>query len=190
MKKQHILVLAAGLFAAGIAVAGDEALNLAKYPMLKAIMDNDLEKVKKLVRSGLDVNKEYDGMTVLEAAIASEASPEIVELLLKNKANVNVNKALVSLAVRSAWDDKFISRMQQHKNVIRMLLDQGADVFERSTYADGYSAYDLVTSYLNTLSPERLAALKKQPEVQEIITMVKEAAKKQKSGQKVSRRVK
>jgi len=70
-------------------------------PFCISIVKGDIETVKKLIELGTDVNEKSNGMTPL--MIASRYNRvEIVELLLKNGANINLKDSKGKTALQHA----------------------------------------------------------------------------------------
>jgi len=85
--------------------------------LLKALIDDDLTKVKKMINDGADVNmKDSHNQTVLSYA----SSPDIVKALIENGADVNANSGGTT-PLKSA---STLGRL----DVVRELLDKGADI--------------------------------------------------------------
>ena len=91
----------------------------------KAVQKNSLQRVKRLLSSGLlDVNYCYWlGQTLLSTA-ANSSSVQIVQLLLNRGAENNLFDALIAAVHRDRLD------------VVQVLLDAGADVNKADEFGD------------------------------------------------------
>jgi len=109
--KKSIVYLGVALLALGnVAIASNldnnpvtkvYVANETLSPLCNAVVQGDFETVKKMVEFGSDVNEKSNGMTPL--MIASRYNRvEIVELLLKNGANINLKDAKGKTALQHA----------------------------------------------------------------------------------------
>ena len=119
MKKiLFVLVFNFGLFALGYSQDKNQGL-------YKAITQNDVEQVAKLLQDSADANYVISSgafeMTMLNAAINVSKNKNIVELLLKNKADVNFKDAFNTTALMYAASSG-------NKEIVDLLLSYGADV--------------------------------------------------------------
>lgn len=109
--KKSIVYLGVALLAFGnVAIASNldnnpvtkvYVANETLSPLCNAVVQGDFETVKKMVEFGSDVNEKSNGMTPL--MIASRYNRvEIVELLLKNGANINLKDSKGKTALQHA----------------------------------------------------------------------------------------
>ncbi|MCL2175194.1 MAG: ankyrin repeat domain-containing protein [Treponema sp.] len=97
----------------------------SKPPLYQAVLDNNFNKVKQLVESGVDINAGAYGYTPLECA-ASEGNLEIIEYLLSKGAQ-NPHKAFERAMARN------------HSNVSKYFINAGyVEVNDTARY---YSSY-------------------------------------------------
>ncbi|KAL3881186.1 hypothetical protein ACJMK2_027643 [Sinanodonta woodiana] len=107
-----------------------------------AAANGDLSEVKTLIRSGADVNeKSKDGMTPLAIA-AFWGYAEVVELLLKCQANVNIaNRGTM-------WTPLHCAAFQGHGKVVMKLMEYQPDLMLKDcqgrTAVDFASALDAI----------------------------------------------
>lgn len=103
-------------------------INFPENELCKAVEDDDLVKVRRMIAEGVDVNSinEDDEFPLLIASWSG--SKEIVELLISNGANVNqaaeaeFYTALMRASDRGHWD------------IADILIKKGADVNARDDY--------------------------------------------------------
>lgn len=88
--------------------------------MMKAIERHDLDAFKKVLDSGLDVNKYTGGSTPLMAA-ASHRQPEMVELLLARKANPELRGHGGQTALMQMFNQFTQPETQRHVQVVEKL---------------------------------------------------------------------
>lgn len=93
--------------------------------LYKAITQNNVEQVAKLLQDGADANYTVSAgsfsMTMLSAAINVSKNIYIVELLLKNKADVNAKDVFNTTALMYAASSG-------NKEMVELLLSYNADV--------------------------------------------------------------
>jgi len=109
--KKSIVYLGVALLALGnVAIASNldnnpvtkvYVANETLSPLCNAVVQGDLETVKKMVEFGSDVNEKSNGMTPLMIA-ARYNRVEIVELLLKNGANISLKDSNGKTALQHA----------------------------------------------------------------------------------------
>jgi uncharacterized protein len=100
-----------------------------------ATKHGDLEKVRRLVEHGADINaKDEYGQTALMKA-AHRGQVELVRLLIKNGADLNTTAKYNLSAL-------MLSLIAGHPDVARLLIEAGADVNLRSNM-NFYSALHL-----------------------------------------------
>lgn len=88
------------------------------YPLVWASLFGHLKAVKLLLDKGAEVNLQGGLHDTALRAACSEGHEDIVELLLKHKADVNAQHASVLQSACSGG----------HESIVNMLLDHGADV--------------------------------------------------------------
>lgn len=110
-----------------LSVLGLEMKNISDSefvsPLIKAFMDNDIDKVEKcLISYPFNVNEARDrrGRTALHIA-ASRGNVEMMELLCRYGGNVSVKDSIGNTLLH----------MCNHMNVLRFLAEQGLSPFER-----------------------------------------------------------
>ena len=93
--------------------------------LYKAITGNNIEQVAKLLKDSADANYTISAgafnMTMLNAAINVSRNKNIVELLLKNNADVNAKDAFNTTALMYAV-------ASGNKELVELLISYGADV--------------------------------------------------------------
>ena len=92
-----------------------------QYTLIEAIKDNELEKVKELIKGGVDINvKNGNGWSSLHYA-AIYNKPEIFEVLINEEANINA---------KDTWDFTPLHRASYKGNleIIKSLLNKNADI--------------------------------------------------------------
>jgi serine/threonine protein kinase len=95
--------------------------------LLEASEKGDVEKVKKLLKKGADVNaKNFLGFTSLHIA-ASAGHIEVVKLLIENGANVNAKDNV-------GWTPLYNAAIYGHIEVVKLLIEKGADVNAKANY--------------------------------------------------------
>jgi ankyrin repeat protein len=88
--------------------------------LLEASKKGDVEKVKKLLKEGADVNaKDKYDMTPLHSA-ARNGHIEVVKLLIEKGAYVNAND-------KNGWTPLHFAAFSGHIEVVMLLLEHGAD---------------------------------------------------------------
>jgi ankyrin repeat protein len=96
-----------------------------------AILMGDMEKVKKFVNAGTDINtKDLEGSTLLERALSTR-NFELVKFLLEKGADINLSKD-------PNWPLLFEAVSQDYKGIAEALINRGADVNARDK--SGYTA--------------------------------------------------
>jgi len=102
--------------------------------LLKASEKGDVEKVKKLLEEGADVNaKDFLGFTSLHLA-ASNGHFNVVKLLIEKGADVNAK-------VRGGSTPLHLAASNGHFNVVKLLLEHGSDPDIKNIW--GNTAIDL-----------------------------------------------
>jgi ankyrin repeat protein len=88
--------------------------------MNSAIMNDNIQEVKDLLRAGLDVNKkDYSGLSALMSAAACDRK-EIMRLLIEHGADIDESN--------KDGDTALIFAVQYgHKDTVQLLIDKGAD---------------------------------------------------------------
>ena len=111
MKLKNIFIIFI-LFLASI--HAEDRLN---YQLYEACKTGDINKVRTLIRRGVNVNEKSDFLqdTALKLA-ARYGYTEIVKLLIANKANVNLNAPIVYAADEGYYD------------IVKVLIDNKADI--------------------------------------------------------------
>lgn len=129
MKKTILIVAAAFMFAVNGVYAENRTSNelkltenpvsvknLAINSFCKAILQGDLETVKKLIELGEDVNKKSLGMTpAMFAARYNKA--EILQLLIENGADLSVKND-------KGYTAKKLAKLSQAKDALAVLEEQ------------------------------------------------------------------
>jgi ankyrin repeat protein len=104
--------------------------------IIEAVINNDINKVKRLINLGCDIDiQDRDGWTALHFA-AHENNFAITKMLLDNGAAVDLKEIYGNTALFKAV---FSSR--GNGDIIKLLLDHGADRNLKNNY--GVSPYDL-----------------------------------------------
>lgn len=109
---------------------GDQHQAFDIISFLEACKSGDINKVKRYVDNGMDVNLKYGGLgkTVLQSACES-GHKNIIELLLDRGANIegisNNNKYD---SAQFPWSPLAISCQWKHEEVALLLLKRGADI--------------------------------------------------------------
>ncbi len=119
----------------------EDGCNLLHYALRNDEKGEALETVKTLIDAGVDINGgEEHGITPLMGAILQhskiterESSPEIVELLLKKGARVNVFTTV------DECTPLMLAAGDGHNGIVRMLIKYGADIMLADP--DGETAY-------------------------------------------------
>lgn len=139
--------------------------------LFEAIKENDVEKVKFLLKEGVDVNagKDKHWTPIMQASQQEYASKEIVELLIDNGADlalkdgysrsilalfceVSANTDVIKLLIEKGLDVNDVSSgdhtvlmvaagRNQNLEVIKTLVEAGADLFAKNY--EGKTAYEL-----------------------------------------------
>lgn len=100
--------------------------------MMVAIISNQVEEVKALVRSGCDLNVKYEnGMTALHMAALPGASPEITAVLIDNGADVDAKNVVGETPLITAARNNSLK-------TAKVLIEKGADVNARKN--NGWTA--------------------------------------------------
>ncbi len=114
----------------------------SNYKLLKAVHENDIQKVEKLLENGADIHFVSDE-AIVKAVIYNRI--EMVKLLIKNHADVNArDKILLFYAskfgyteiVRLLLDNKadpnskqhIIIRIARNNEIIQLLIDAGVNI--------------------------------------------------------------
>ncbi|XP_057317964.1 ankyrin-3-like [Microplitis mediator] len=110
-------------------------------PLHMAVIKNNFEAFNDLINDGDDINGSFWGKTPLEIAVERE-NKKIIELLVKNKANVNLKNEESILKVAVEKDDF---------KWMRMLVDAGVDVdsgaiLEQAIEENNYEIVEYVIS--------------------------------------------
>ena len=100
--------------------------------LLDAIYVRSRRKILKLLKKGAEVNwADEDGRTILMHAILAEnASFEIVELLIKNGANVRVCEP------EQQWTALHFAAREGHSDIVKLLLENGAEVDAKDSFGN------------------------------------------------------
>jgi len=132
----------------------DAARDLWGVPeLIRAVEDNDLNKVRSFLEAGADPNERERGsgsMTALmTAAITSSSRIEVAKTLIEFGADVN-------LTDKGGWSALFYAAINgdHGEEIIRLLLEAGADV--NLTDKDGWSALFHAEKYGHTKIVELL----------------------------------
>jgi len=100
----------------------------AKVPALHlAAYMGDMEKIKKCLQDGIDINSQEDvGSTALHAAASSDKK-EIVEFLISKGAKVDAKDVI-------GWTPLLYAATQNYEDIADLLLAKGADVNAKDKY--------------------------------------------------------
>jgi ankyrin repeat protein len=114
-----------------------------RSPLHYAIVDTDFTKVRKLLKSGHDVNaQDKKGWTPLHVA-AEYNLKDIVQLLLDNGADVHLKDSWGNIPLARAIN----GYKGKDGSVIRLLLEAGSDPFQCNSY--GVSPFSTAQSIAN-----------------------------------------
>ena len=125
----------------------------------RAIMDGDVETVKRFIEEGRDVNAlAWDDSFPIQIAAFSHQF-EVVKLLLENGAdpNAHTNKCFTPLIYAAQWEVDI--------EIVKILLEYGADPTVKDEYGKGKTPLDIA----------------KQNDNKEAIKLLEEATEKQKT---------
>lgn len=103
------------------------------WPLVHAINDNDLEKIKALVARGAVVNT--DGLTPLWLAVANNTSVDIVDFLIEEGADMTVKvdgRTPLEYAIEKKKTSKVIEALKQGRK-------PKPPTVERNEDGDGWS---------------------------------------------------
>ena len=90
MKRLYILLLATNILPVGFASTATQAADSHYEILIKAMRNNDLEEVKRLLRAEINPNSQnQDGDTALHEAVGMDRGA-IIKLLLESGANPNI----------------------------------------------------------------------------------------------------
>jgi len=95
----------------------------ASTTLVRAILDR-VKQLGKSVKDYLEIREESSGMTALQIAAEKSRNPQIVQLLIDVKADVNGNGGAISNALRGVHGD--LDAVQE--KITKILLDAGAEV--------------------------------------------------------------
>ncbi len=125
------------LIVVGLSFAGE---------LMTKVIENDIEAVKKLLASGVDVNEkdEQYGSTPFIMACSYSGYTEMVKLLLSNGADPNIQDKIYGTTA-------LIAAAGVSKEVVEMLLENGADIHVKRF--DDTSAF---TACVNGILRERV----------------------------------
>ena len=128
----------------------------------RAIMDGDVETVKRFIEEGRDVNAPaWHGSFPIQIAASSSSRFEVVKLLLENGAdpNAHAGKCFTPLL--------YAARSEKSIEIVKILLEYGADptAEKRDKYSNGKTPLDRA----------------KQNDNKEAIKLLEEATEKQKT---------
>ena len=130
------------------ALMGDMAITLPSTPLVKAVWERDLNKVRSLLAEGVNVNAVDDGVytTALGAAVAN-GKLELIQTLLDAGADPNVVDRLGHTALMSMDGDAT-------PEIVRLLVASGAEVHPQTAYGDS-----VLHAVAAVVKPEVLRAL-------------------------------
>ena len=109
---------------AGSAAVGVFIIDWSNIPLFQALKQKDDEVVKKIIRSGFNVNtKDNDGKTALHYAVAN-GNLEIINLLLNRGAKINAKAKdkRTPIWMLETDDENLVM------TILRLLISKGADV--------------------------------------------------------------
>ncbi|MCF4969584.1 ankyrin repeat domain-containing protein [Nostoc sp. CMAA1605] len=112
--------------------AGASEQGIAEIALIKAASNGDVEQVKSLISSGVNVNHN-DGLALNRAIYAD--NQEMVELLIKAGADVN-------LGVRTGFTPLAEAAYRGNTEIVRILIEAGADINARCHDGDSYNALE------------------------------------------------
>jgi len=94
---------------------------LEEMNLFEAIDSEDIEKVKKCIESGADVNMTNSSLTPLHVALTNGTSKEIIELLIAKGADIHARNSKQSTPLHMAC-------MNDVTEVAIILIDEGAEI--------------------------------------------------------------
>ena len=117
------------------------------YKLHKAVLDGDIELVKKLIESGFDVNEKDNNLFAPLHYATQEFSTkkeclEIIKILLYAGANIETRDENGNTPLSNA-----VYWFREDPSLINLLLENGADKFNENNY--GVSPYALAETIAN-----------------------------------------
>ena len=98
-----------------------------------AVLSEDLEKVRRLIEAGADVDARQGGETPLHMS-AEKGFLEITRLLIDKGADVNAVANETGRFLEEKWTPLRYSAERRHLEVARLLIDRGANVHRRDPH--------------------------------------------------------
>jgi ankyrin repeat protein len=97
-------------------------------PLINAAKSNNIIELENLLNKGVNVNEEWlAGSTALYEAVRVKSSIETVRFLLNKGADVNNG-------LSNGWKPIHLAVDNGNANMVKLLLDYGADVTFRNAY--------------------------------------------------------
>lgn len=120
---------------------------IKKIKLHEAVLDGDIELVKKLIDNGVDVNEKDDNLfTSLHYAsqefTKNDNCLEIAKILLNSGIDIDSKDSYGNTALFRA-----VANFRGNPNMIKLLLENGADKFNENDY--GVSPYALAETIAN-----------------------------------------
>ena len=126
---------------AQVALSGAVAIRVYEQPLVRAVGENDIEEVRRLIATGVDVNarEEVDRTTPLMVAVQN-GSLEMARLLLDFGAKINARNSEKQTALMQLDEDAT-------RELVELLIDNGAKVDLKDE--DGTTALIFAANWAN-----------------------------------------